>query len=218
MIAWVPGQLTNFLAINYGEEYLAKMRTDTMPFKQAPNVIQQLREELATVIEKVLGAGPEFKEGLAIGNYPKMKMNWHSDGEKGLAPRLLRPLIGCLVPGISVSHPAELPRGSLQASGYRIFYPHVYGRHNFPLTTGNAEATSDAQITFEVKTSGDRNHTITMAETTSVNDLDLKTNRCTVRVPSCFRFLAHREQCGTAKCIRVALAMAHPDPELYSHW
>ncbi|KAK7986927.1 hypothetical protein PG988_001915 [Apiospora saccharicola] len=37
----------------------------------------------------------------------------------------------------------------------------------------NAESPSDAQVTFKVKTSGDRNHTITMAETASV--LDLKT-------------------------------------------
>ncbi|KAK7960518.1 ubiquitin-like protein [Apiospora saccharicola] len=171
------------------------MRTDTMPFNQAPDVIQQLREELATVLEKLLGIRPEFHEGLAIGNYPKMKMNWHSDGEKGLAPRLLLPLLGCLVPADEIA--------------IRMFMAE-YGE-------SDAEATSDAQITFEVKTSGDRNHTITMAETTSVKDLDLKTNRCAVRVPSCFRFLAHREQCGTAKCLRVALAMAHPDPEPYSH-
>lgn len=38
----------------------------------------------------------------------------------------------------------------------------------------NAEASSDAQVTFKVKTSGDRNHTITMAETASVHDLKTK--------------------------------------------
>ncbi|KAK8017100.1 Deubiquitination-protection dph1 [Apiospora rasikravindrae] len=38
----------------------------------------------------------------------------------------------------------------------------------------NAEASSDAQVTFKVKTSGDRNHTITMPETASVNDLKTK--------------------------------------------
>lgn len=38
----------------------------------------------------------------------------------------------------------------------------------------NAEASSDAQVTFKVKTSGDRNHTITMAETATVGDLKTK--------------------------------------------
>ncbi|KAK7961600.1 ubiquitin domain-containing protein DSK2 [Apiospora aurea] len=38
----------------------------------------------------------------------------------------------------------------------------------------NAEASSDAQVTFKVKTSGDRNHTITMSETASVHDLKTK--------------------------------------------
>lgn len=37
----------------------------------------------------------------------------------------------------------------------------------------NADAGSDAQITFKIKTSGDGNHTITMAESATV--LDLKT-------------------------------------------
>jgi ubiquilin len=37
----------------------------------------------------------------------------------------------------------------------------------------NTEGTSDPQITFKVKTSGDSNHTITMAESATV--LDLKT-------------------------------------------
>lgn len=37
----------------------------------------------------------------------------------------------------------------------------------------NAETGSDAQITFKIKTSGDGNHTITMAESATV--LDLKT-------------------------------------------
>ncbi|KAK8850809.1 Deubiquitination-protection protein dph1 [Apiospora arundinis] len=38
----------------------------------------------------------------------------------------------------------------------------------------NAEASSDAQVTFNVKTSGDRKHTLTMAETATVNDLKTK--------------------------------------------
>jgi ubiquilin len=37
----------------------------------------------------------------------------------------------------------------------------------------NTDVASDATLTFKVKTSGDKNHTITMAETASV--LDLKT-------------------------------------------
>jgi ubiquilin len=37
----------------------------------------------------------------------------------------------------------------------------------------NAEGSSDPQVTFKVKTSGDSNHSITMAETATV--LDLKT-------------------------------------------
>ncbi|KAK8063520.1 hypothetical protein PG996_008172 [Apiospora saccharicola] len=84
--AKVKGQLTSFLATNFSEPYLAKMKTDTTPFNEAPDVIRQLREELATVIQKVLGTRPEFNEGLVIGNYPKMKMGWHSDGEKGVGP------------------------------------------------------------------------------------------------------------------------------------
>lgn len=82
----IQGQLTRFLATNYGVEYVAKMKTDTTTFSEAPEVIRELRDDLASLVADITSEKPEFNEGLAIGNYPDMKMNWHSDGEKGLGP------------------------------------------------------------------------------------------------------------------------------------
>ncbi|KAK8029916.1 hypothetical protein PG993_011207 [Apiospora rasikravindrae] len=85
--AKIPGQLTRFFATNYGEEYLAKMATDTTSFEEAPDVIRCIKNELTSVVWEILGGeDPKFNELLCIGNYPNMAMNWHKDGEKGVGP------------------------------------------------------------------------------------------------------------------------------------
>ncbi|KAK7964135.1 hypothetical protein PG988_011109 [Apiospora saccharicola] len=80
------GQLTRFLATNYGVDYNAKMRTQTTPFSEAPEIIRELRDDLTSLVADITGEKPEFNEGLAIGNYPDMSMGWHSDGERGVGP------------------------------------------------------------------------------------------------------------------------------------
>ncbi|KAK8063519.1 hypothetical protein PG996_008171 [Apiospora saccharicola] len=65
-------QLTRFLATNYGVDYNAKMRTQTTPFSEAPEIIRELRDDLTSLVADITGEKPEFNEGLAIGNYPDM--------------------------------------------------------------------------------------------------------------------------------------------------
>ncbi|KAK7959603.1 uncharacterized protein PG986_004457 [Apiospora aurea] len=85
--AKIPGQLTRFFATNYGEEYLAKMATNTTSFAEAPSVVPSIKNELTSVVWEILGGeDPKFNELLCIGNYPNMAMNWHKDGEKGVGP------------------------------------------------------------------------------------------------------------------------------------
>lgn len=59
----IARQFTSFLTTNYGEEYVAKMKTNTTTFDEAPKVIQQLTVELASIVEKVFGARPDFQRG-----------------------------------------------------------------------------------------------------------------------------------------------------------
>ncbi|KAK8041556.1 hypothetical protein PG994_014563 [Apiospora phragmitis] len=84
--AKILGQLTRFFAYNYGEEYLAKMKTETTSFDEAPEVIREVKDVLTSLVKEITGLEPDFNEALAMGNYPNMKMGWHSDGEKGVGP------------------------------------------------------------------------------------------------------------------------------------
>ncbi|KAK8112787.1 hypothetical protein PG984_013313 [Apiospora sp. TS-2023a] len=80
----VPGQLTKFMAHNYGEPYNAKMETETTPLDDAPAVIRDVKDEMVSVISEIVGEVPVFNEMLAIANYPNMSMGWHKDGENGV--------------------------------------------------------------------------------------------------------------------------------------
>ncbi|KAI1077156.1 hypothetical protein F5B20DRAFT_593199 [Whalleya microplaca] len=81
-----PGQLTRFFAKNYGRDYNTRMITDSTPFDNAPSIIQDILKKLEGTVTDTLGENPRFNELLAIGNYPRMGMNWHDDGESETGP------------------------------------------------------------------------------------------------------------------------------------
>lgn len=82
----IPGQLTRWFGKNYGKEYKTRMVTETSTLDEAPTVITDITTHLSAIVEEVLGTPLEFNEVLTIGNYPKMAMSWHQDGEDKVGP------------------------------------------------------------------------------------------------------------------------------------
>ena len=87
----VPGQLTKWFGANIGETYKAgRMQfTSNNAYNGVPQVIKDIREKIVEVVEEVLGDRPIFNELLAIGNYPKMEMGWHDDGEEDVKGEII---------------------------------------------------------------------------------------------------------------------------------
>ena len=87
----VPGQLTKWFGANIGETYKAgRMQfTSNNAYDGVPQVIKDIHEEIMEVVEEVLGDRPVFNEFLAIGNYPKMEMGWHDDGEEDVEGEII---------------------------------------------------------------------------------------------------------------------------------
>ena len=86
----VVGQLTSWFGANIGEPYKARMKFRTNhTFDEVPQVLKDIRTKIVEVVEEVLGERPAFNELLVIGNYPKMEMGWHDDGEEDVEGEII---------------------------------------------------------------------------------------------------------------------------------
>ncbi len=87
----VPGQLTKWFGANIGETYRAgRMQfTRNKAFDEVPQVVKDIRDKIVEAVKEVLGKRPQFNELLVIGNYPKMEMGWHDDGEEDVKGEII---------------------------------------------------------------------------------------------------------------------------------
>lgn len=77
----IGGMLTAYFQFNVGEHYETKAKLDTTSFEDAPTIVNDVKTQLASVIETVTGVDPDFNEVLVVGMYPDQQMRFHSDNE-----------------------------------------------------------------------------------------------------------------------------------------
>lgn len=74
-------ELTTWFGLNFGVPYETRMEMKNVPLEDAPpiggKILQNMSEVVAEAVQKI----PPFNEVLSIGNFSKMGMSWHDDGE-----------------------------------------------------------------------------------------------------------------------------------------